>query len=148
MTHHILHYGYGYSRKLCVGLSAWFLTKYLPDYDTGLQIGHRGLKREFVYGWCDVQDDDSDPHEFLIEIQSNLDKKTYGITLCHELCHLKQYADRDLVTIDGLMYYKNERVTDYDYSEQPHEVHAKNHETLLYDEYLCDTHESGNWSGP
>ena len=39
---------------------------------------------------------------------------------------------------DGKMRYCQEPVENYDYEDQPHEIEAREWETMLYDRYLID----------
>ena len=50
----IYHSGYGYSKILCEDVTAWFLNQFFPRHKITVDIIHRGLKREAVYGYCDV----------------------------------------------------------------------------------------------
>lgn len=128
--------GYGYSKRVCEVVTVWFLNKFLPRHRLDVCIVHRGLKREFVYGWCDFEDDHKRPRSFLIELDTYMDKEFYIKTLFHELTHLKQWVDGSLRVRYGKMCYCKEPVEFYDYEDQPHEVEAREQEETLYLEYM------------
>lgn len=130
--------GYGYSKRLCEDVTTWFLDKFLPRHRIYIEIVHRGLKREQVYGYCDFTDDHKKPREFLIELDTYMHRTTYIKTLLHELVHLKQWVDGSLRFRYGKMCYCKEPVESYDYWDQPHEIEARTLENSLYFEYCMD----------
>lgn len=131
--------GYGYSKLLCEDVASWFLNKFLPRHKIHVNILHRGLKREHVYGYCDFVDENyKRPREFLIELQSNMDRELYIKTLLHELVHLQQWVMGTLQVRYGKMCYCKEPVDNYDYWHQPHEKEARDLEKTLYLKYLSD----------
>ena len=134
----ISHYGYGYSKKLCEDVTSWFLNKYFPRHKITLDIVHRGLNREQVYGYCDVVGEYHRPRHFLIEMNTHMDKELYVKTLLHELTHMKQWVDGVLRSRYGKLCYSKEPVEKYEYWYQPHEVEARYMEEELYHEYLID----------
>ena len=128
--------GYGYSKRLCEDVTAWFLNKFLPRHKIDVEILHRGLKREQVYGYCDYVGESRRPREFLIELQTHMKEELYIKTLLHELVHLRQWVVGSLRVRYGKMCYGKECVEDIDYWYQPHEVEAREQEDTLYYEYL------------
>jgi len=134
--------GYGYNRRLCKDVTSWFLNKYLPRHKITLEILHRGLKRECVYGYCDYVGESYRPREFLIEMDTHMPKELYIKTLLHELTHLKQWVRGSLRVRRGKMCYGKECVEGMDYMIQPHEVEAREEEERLYIEYLIDKQPS------
>jgi hypothetical protein len=134
--------GYGYSKKLCEDVTSWFLNKYYPRHKIDVDIVHRGLKRDKVVGYCDVIGPSYRPRHFLIELQSDMFKELYIKTLFHELTHLAQWVDGSLRFRHGKMRYCQEPVENYDYEDQPHEIEARNSETILYDLYMSDKQDS------
>ena len=134
----IYHSGYGYSKKLCEDVTSWFLNKYYPRHKIDVDIVHRGLKREGVYGYCDVIGRSHRPRHFLIELQTKMSKELYTKILFHELKHLAQWVDGSLRFRHGKMNYCQEPVEKYDYVDQPHEIEAREWEEILYDLYLND----------
>lgn len=128
--------GYGYSKRTCEDVASWFLTKFFPRHKIYVEIVHRGLKRECVYGWCDVLEGTYRPRDFIIELDTHLDKELYIKTLLHELTHLRQWVVGSLRSKRGKMYYGKKCVEDYEYWYQPHEVEAREQEETLYLEYL------------
>jgi hypothetical protein len=132
----IYHSGYGYSKKLCEDITSWFLNKYYPRHKIDVDIEHRGLVRENVLGYCDFIDNKSKPRHFLIELQTDMCKELYTKILFHELTHLSQWVDGSLTFKHGKMCYCKEPVENYDYVNQPHEIEARESESVLYDLYL------------
>jgi hypothetical protein len=135
---YITHSGYGYSKRLCEDVTFWFLNKFLPRHKIEIEIRHRGLKREAVYGYCDYVGESYRPREFLIELQTYMNEELYIKTLLHELVHLRQWVVGSLRSKRGKMYYGKECVELYDYWHQPHEIEAREQEETLYVEYFRD----------
>ena len=138
--------GSGYSESLCENIIDWFVTKFLPRHKLYIGIEHKGLKGPF--GFCDIDPDYGDihrPRDFVIDLQSNLPKTTYTITLLHELVHLRQMVKGQLKFKSGRMIWDNIKVSDMDYAIQPHEIEAFDIEWPLYLEYMW--HTTGNWYG-
>jgi hypothetical protein len=130
--------GYGYSKRLCEDVVTWFVSKYFPRHKLEIEVLHRGLKREGVWGFCDVAGETVRPREFLIEMDTHLDKKTYITVLCHELYHLQQWVKGELKLKSSKKYFKGECMEDLEYWQQPHEIFAFWNERILYQEYLKD----------
>ena len=130
--------GYGYPKSVCQNVTYWFLNKYLPRKKINLEILHRGLKREKVCGYCDVSSKSYKPRNFLIELDTYMNKELYTKTLLHELVHLKQWVIGSLREKRGKMYYDKELVNNYEYLNQPHEIEAREEELILYDLYTND----------
>jgi hypothetical protein len=128
--------GYGYSKRLCEDVVCWFVSKYLPRHKLDIEVFHRGLNREGVLGYCDVAGETYKPRDFLIEVNTYLDKKTYITVLLHELVHLHQFVTGELKLKASKKYFKGECVEDLEYWEQPHEIQAHHKENILYEEYL------------
>jgi hypothetical protein len=133
---YIQHSGYGYSKRLCEDVTFWFLNKFFPRHKIHVEIVHRGLKREQVYGYCDYVGETRRPRHFLIELDTHMDKELYIQTLLHELTHLRQWVIGSLRMRRGKMCYGKECVEDYEYWYQPHEIEAREQEETLYFEYL------------
>jgi hypothetical protein len=138
MQSSIYYSGYGYSKRLCEDVTTWFLNKFLPRHQIEVEILHRGLKREAVYGWCDYVGESYRPREFLIELDTYMNEELYIKTLLHELTHLRQWVVGSLRQKRGKMYYGKECVENVDYWEQGHEVEAREQEETLYLEYLLE----------
>jgi len=128
--------GYGYSKRLCEDVVCWFVSKYLPRHKLEIEVLHRGMKREGALGYCDVVGRHYNPREFLIELDTNLDKETYTTVLLHELYHILQFVSGELKLKSSKRYYKGECIEDLEYWEQPHEIFARWNEKILYQKYL------------
>jgi hypothetical protein len=103
-----------------------------------VEILHRGLKREAVYGYCDYVGESYRPREFLIELDTHMEEELYIKTLLHELVHLRQWVVGSLRSKRGKMYYGKECMEDYEYWYQGHEIEAREQEETLYVEYFRD----------
>ena len=136
---YITYSGYGYSKLLCEDVTTWFLNRFLPRHKIEVEILHRGLKREVVYGYCDYVGGSRLPREFLIELNTHMDEELYIKTLLHELVHLRQWVVGSLRIRYGKLCYSKEPVEKYDYWHQPHEIEAREQEETLYLEYLLET---------
>ncbi len=134
----IIHSGYGYRKRLCEDVTSWFLNRFFPRHKITVEILHRGLNREGVYGYCDVVDETYRPRHFLIELNTHMNEELYIKTLLHELTHLRQWVDGSLQLRYGKMCYCKEPVEFYAYEDQPHEINAREQEETLYVEYLYD----------
>jgi hypothetical protein len=128
--------GYGFSKRLCEDVVCWFVSKHLPRHKLEIEILHRGMKREGAYGYCDVAGRHYNPREFLIELDTHLDKDTYITVLLHELYHILQFVSGELKLKSSKRYYKGECMEDLEYYEQPHEIAARWNERVLYGEYM------------
>jgi hypothetical protein len=133
---YIAHSGYGYSKRLCEDVTTWFLNKFLPRHKIEVEILHRGLKRESVYGYCDYVGESYRPREFLIELDTHMYEELYIKTLLHELTHLRQWVVGSLRFRYGKMCYCKEPVEKYEYWYQPHEIEAREQEKTLYQDYM------------
>lgn len=130
------HSGYGYSKNRCENIVNWFFANYLPRHKIDLIIVHRGLKRDHVYGWANIEDSDSRPRTFVIELQSNMDGVNYSKTLFHELWHVYQWVRGDLREKGLKRIWKGMDHTETDYADQPWEQEASFMENILYAYYL------------
>lgn len=128
--------GSKYSRRRCEAVVSWFTQKYLKRYKIEIEVLHRGLLREGVYGWCTVNDCNWKPRSFLIEIHNQLSVEDYTKTLLHELYHILQHIRGDLRDKRGIRCWKGVNCENLDYSEQPWEIEAHSMESVLYEEYL------------
>lgn len=138
MQSFIHHSGYGYSKRLCEDVTVWFLNRFFPNHKIELEIVHRGLNREGVYGYCDSVSESQRPRQFLIELNTYMSEELYIKTLFHELTHLKQWVNGDLRLRYGKMCYGKEPVEFYEYWYQPHEVEAREEEETLYMTYILE----------
>ena len=128
--------GYGFSKRLCEDVVCWFVSKHLPRHKLEIEVLHRGMKREGAYGYCDVAGRHYNPREFLIELDTHMDKETYITVLLHELYHILQFVSGELKLKSSKRYYKGECMEDLEYYEQPHEIAARWNERVLYGEYM------------
>ena len=135
--------GYGYSKRLCEDITAWFINRFLPRHKIDVEVLHRGLKRECVNGYCDYVGSSYRPRQFLIELDTYMDEELYTKTLLHELVHLRQWVVGSLRLHRGKMCYGKEPVENYEYWYQPHEIEAREQEETLYLEYLF---EKNGWT--
>ena len=135
---YIVTSGYGYSKRLCEDVTSWFLNQFFPRHKIYVEIVHRGLRREHVYGYCDYVGESHRPREFLIELDTHMCEELYIKTLLHELTHLRQWVVGSLRQKRGKMYYGKDCMEDYEYWFKPHEIEAREQEQTLYYEYLIE----------
>jgi hypothetical protein len=128
--------GFGARKKLCKDVIDYFFEKYLPRHKVSITVQHRGLIREGVYGWCNIDGDVYNPREFLIEIHNLLNKETYIKTLFHECTHILQHVRGDLKERAGKQTWKGMQYNATDYESLPWEQEALENEDMLYHEYL------------
>lgn len=131
--------GYNYSKKRCKGVVEWFVTKHLPNHKLSIEVNHRGLYREGVYGWCTVMDCNYRPRDFLIELHNFMTMENYTKTLMHELWHVYQHVKGALKDKYQKRLWKGIDYTNVDYEDQPWEIQAQQMEEILYLEYLTET---------
>jgi len=130
--------GSKYSRRRCKSVVSYFCNKYLKRYKIEVEVLHRGLLREGVYGWCSVTDCDWRPRSFLIEIHNRLNEEDYIKTLLHEMQHILQHIRGDLRDKRGIRCWKGIDCSGLDYEEMPWEKEAHSMESILYQHYLLD----------
>jgi hypothetical protein len=118
---------------------SWFVSKHLPRHKLDITVLHRSLKSEDAYGYCDVAGRHYNPRDFLIELDTHMDKETYTKVLLHELYHILQFVSGELKLKSSKRYYKGECMEDLEYWEQSHEIRAHYMEKVLYQEYLTTT---------
>ena len=121
-------------KKLCNKVVEWFYINYLMEYETTIEVLHRGLIREGAYGYCDVVDEEY--KEYLIEIHNRLTKEDYIKCLLHELVHVHQFCTGSLEIKSSKRYYRGVCMDDLDYENQHHEIEAHKREEVLYEELL------------
>ena len=125
-------------RRRCESVVSYFCNKYLKRYKIEVEVLHRGLLREGVYGWCSVTDCDWRPRSFLIEIHNRLNEEDYIKTLLHEMQHILQHIRGDLRDKRGIRCWKGIDCSGLDYEEMPWEQEAHSMESILYQHYLLD----------
>ena len=132
---YLTYSGYNYSKKRCASIVNWFLDTYLPRHKIIVNVDHKGLLREGIFGWVWAADCDHRPRDFEIEIHNRLDPKLYTETLLHELWHLYQHVRGDLKDKHQKRLWKGIDHSETDYENQPWEKEAHGMEEKLYREY-------------
>jgi len=128
--------GYKYSHKRCCDIVSWFAETYLPNHKIFINVDHKGLRRESVFGWAWVVPPDHRPREFEIEIHNRLSVELYTETLLHELWHVYQHVTGQLKDKYNKRYWKGIDHSETDYEDQPWEKEAHKMEKILVKEYL------------
>ncbi len=123
------------TRAVCEDAVVWFVSNYLPRHKLDIEVRHRGLKREGVQGWCNIEGDTYRPRSFMIEIHNRLDESEYLRTLFHELVHVKQFVRGELKDKRSKKYWKDEDISDIEYNNDPSEIEALQMEDLLYESF-------------
>ena len=131
----ITHSGYNYSQRRCVRIVDWFVNEYLPRHKVEINVDHKGLLRERVFGWAWVVPPDHRPREFEIEIHNRLSPELYTETLLHELWHVYQHVTGQLKDKYNKRYWKGIDHSETNYDDQPWEKEAHRMEKILYKRY-------------
>ena len=131
----ITHSGYNYSQRRCVRIVDWFVNEYLPRHKVEINVDHKGLLRERVFGWAWVVPPDHRPREFEVEIHNRLSVEDYTETLLHELWHVYQHVTGQLKDKYNKRYWKGIDHSETNYDDQPWEKEAHRMEKILYKRY-------------
>ena len=132
---YLTHSGYNYSKRRCESIVTWFVDKYLPNHKIFVNVDHKGLLREGVFGWAWVVPPDHRPREFEIEIHNRLSVELYTETLLHELWHVYQHVTGQLKDKYNKRYWKGIDHSETNYDDQPWEKEAHRMEKILYKRY-------------
>jgi len=132
---YLTYSGYNYSKRRCESIVNWFVDTYLPNHKLFINVDHKGLLRESVFGWAWVVPPDHRPREFEVEIHNRLSVEDYTETLLHELWHVYQHATGQLKDKYNKRYWKGIDHSKTDYADQPWEVEALKMEKVLVKEY-------------
>jgi hypothetical protein len=120
----------------------YYLSKLIPkkvQLREELEIEVRFLKLEDKGGCAPLDDWESKPQSFFIEIDSRMGKKEQLRTIAHECVHVKQFALGELKTYATHIIYKRKKYfleDDESYWELPSEIEAFGREVGLYITYL------------
>ena len=139
---YLTHSGYNYSKRRCESIVNWFVDKYLPNHKIFVNVDHKGILHEGVFGWAWVVPPDHRPREFEIEIHNRMSVEDYTSTLLHELWHVYQHATGQLKDKYNKRYWKGIDHSDTDYEDQPWEKEAVKMEKILYREYISFSKKS------
>ena len=132
---HLTHSGYNYSQRRCVRIVDWFVNQYLPRHKVEINVDHKGLLRERVFGWAWVVPPDHRPREFEIEIHNRLSPELYTETLLHELWHVYQHVTGQLKDKYNKRYWRGIDHSETNYDDQPWEKDAHRMAKILYKRY-------------
>ena len=127
--------GYNYSKKRCERIVNWFVDKHLPNYKLIINVDHKGLLREGIFGWMWAADCDHRPREFEIELLAGMKPDLYIETLLHELWHLYQHVQGSLRDKHGKRFWRGVDHSKTNYDDQPWEKEALQMEEVLYKKY-------------
>ena len=113
----------------------WFIQKHLPRHKIIVNIDHKGLLREGIFGWMWAADCDYRPRDFEIELHNRMNPENYTKTLLHELWHLYQHVQGDLKDKHQKRLWKGIDHSHTDYDDQPWEQEAIQMENILFEKY-------------
>ena len=130
------HSGYNYSQRRCERVVDWFVNEYLPRYKLIINVDHKGLLREGIFGWVWATDCDYRPREFEIEIHNRMSPENYTKTLLHELWHVYQHVKNQLKDKYSKRLWRGIDHSDTAYAKQPWEKDATRMEEILYRKYI------------
>ena len=132
---YLTYSGYNYSKKRCERIVNWFVDKHLSNYKLIINVDHKGILHEGVFGWMWAADCDYRPRDFEVELHNRMNPEDYTKTLLHELWHLYQHVTGQLKDKYKKRLWKGVDHSKTDYEDQPWEVEANRMEELLYEEY-------------
>jgi hypothetical protein len=132
---YLTYSGYNYSKRRCESIVNWFVDAYLPNYKLFINVDHKGILREGVFGWAWVVPPDHRPREFEVEIHNRMSVELYTETLLHELWHVYQHVTGQLKDKYNKRLWKGIDHSETDYTDQPWEVEAHRMEKVLVKEY-------------
>lgn len=114
----------------------WFLKLYLPKHKIKIKVLQKDSKDN--YGELFILDSFYRPRSFEIHLDKNLDSLRYDLTLLHELWHIWQFVNKQLVIKKDKTFYKGRDVTTIPYDMQAYEKEAESMEKRLYQQYVTD----------
>ena len=117
----------------------WFVDRYLPRHKLVINVDHKGLLREGIFGWVWAADCDHRPRDFEIELHNCMDPEHYTKTLLHELWHVYQHVKGSLKDKRGKRFWRGIDCSKIDYEDQPWEQQALQMEEILFEEYLTNS---------
>ena len=117
----------------------WFVDRYLPHHKLVINVDHKGLLREGIFGWVWAADCDHRPRDFEIELHNRMDPEHYTKTLLHELWHVYQHVKGSLKDKRGKRFWRGIDCSKIDYEDQPWEQQALQMEEILFEEYLTNS---------
>ena len=132
---YLTYSGYNYSKKRCERIVNWFVDKHLSNYKLIINVDHKGILHEGVFGWMWAADCDYRPRDFEVELHNRMNPEDYTKTLLHELWHLYQHVTGQLKDKYKKRLWKGVDHSETDYEDQPWEVEAHRMEEVLYKEY-------------
>ena len=117
----------------------WFVDRYLPRHKLVINVDHKRLLREGIFGWVWAADCDYRPRDFEIELHNHMDPEHYTKTLLHELWHVYQHVKGSLKDKRGKRFWRGIDCSKIDYEDQPWEQQALQMEEILFEEYLTNS---------
>ena len=135
---YLTYSGYNYSKKRCERIVNWFVDKHLSNYKLIINVDHKGILHEGVFGWMWAADCDYRPRDFEVELHNRMTPEHYTKTLLHELWHVYQHVTGQLKDKYKKRLWKGVDHSKTDYEDQPWEKEAIEMEEILFQEYLTD----------
>lgn len=98
-------------------------------------------KGDYDYAYCDWEYDNHRSRDFIITVDSKLNKKETLLALAHEMVHVKQYVKGEMKDIFRpakmvKWFGENYNAEEMDYWEQPWEIEAYGREKGLYFKFV------------
>lgn len=88
---------------------------------------------DIIYGVVDYHDDCTE-----VKINPNMHSGVQGLTICHELIHVKQFIEGRLKVVQGGIEWEGEYYpTSVPYEERPWEIEAESMERKVFDSALA-----------
>lgn len=129
--------------KRCKEAVKFFGRKLLGDilyHRINLKLIFENLDSGKEYAYCEWEYDNHRSKDFIITVNSSLNKKQTLLAIAHEMVHVKQYAKgelKDYIKVDKARW-KTEihDLKKIDYWDQPWEIEAHGREKGLYYKFL------------
>ena len=134
--HFLTFSGYNYSTNRGERIVNWCVDKHLSNYKLIINVDHKGLLHEGVFGWVWAADCDYRPRDFEIELHNRMTPEHYTQTLLHELWHVYKHVTGQLKDKYKKRLWKGVDHSKTDYADQPWEKDANTMEEILYREYI------------
>ena len=138
------------SKATAITLRSLVSKRLAESLEITIEINRKLFKETSTLGNCGIEDDERSPKYFIVEL--NYDGKDMMDeliqTLCHELVHVAQYAQRRLRCLSGSYavawgkdHYNTQTIA---YDDRPWEIEAFELEETLYSKVKKTLNEENN----
>lgn len=139
--------GNSFQKKLAAAALGFAKTELMPKIrtlDIVLKIRSFTEDEGNFVGWCMYDDDGKTKHrEFTVEVSSKLAIEEFLQTIMHEMVHVKQYANGEIIERykggEMIMLWDNVDHTKTSYSKSPWEKEAYSLQNKLYKKFMKES---------